>query len=173
MDQRQLLWLCGRLFVTLFPPFYLRGSVATTVDSTSMLAAGPRAARPGLSFVAVCGRRDTLPVAASQRRSAVTSMHAVLATFSYKSSRRLIEVGLLVGLVRPGSCSQWSFSCRGGDRRVAAFGRPWPGSRRRALRRLAIPAPVGFPPRPLEPGRAVHWPCSGVVPTAGRSCPTG
>jgi len=44
-------------------------------------------------------RRDTLPLPASQRRSAVTSLHAVLATFSYKSSRRLIEAGLLVGLV--------------------------------------------------------------------------
>jgi hypothetical protein len=29
----------------------------------------------------------------------VTSLHAVLATFSYKSSRRLLEAGLLVGLV--------------------------------------------------------------------------
>ena len=29
----------------------------------------------------------------------MTSVHAVLATFSYKSSRRLIELGLLVGLV--------------------------------------------------------------------------
>jgi hypothetical protein len=29
----------------------------------------------------------------------VTSVHAVMATLSYKSSRRLIELGLLVGLV--------------------------------------------------------------------------
>jgi urea transporter len=52
-----------------------------------------------LSFVAVCGRRDTLPVACESEEVCMTSLHTVLATFSYKSSRRLIEAGLLVGLV--------------------------------------------------------------------------
>ena len=46
----------------------------------------------------------------------MTSLHAVLATFSYKSSRRLIEAGLLVGLI-----GALGLAANGRSRAVAAL----------------------------------------------------
>jgi hypothetical protein len=108
----------------------------------------------GLSFVAVCGRRDTLPVACESEEVCMTSLHTVLANVQLQELEATNR-GWAAGRScrRPGSCRQWSFSWRDGDRWVAACSRPWPGSRRRALRRLTLPAPIGS--APLEPGRAL------------------
>lgn len=147
--------------------FYLRHSVATKIDSTPMLRPAQRCS--GLSFVAVCARRDTL---CESEEVCITSLHTVVATFSYKSSRRLIEAGLLVGLV-----GALGLAVSGRSRGVTAIAGLLlavglgPGSRRRALWRLALPAPIGSAASPSNQGE----PCSGraraLAATSGASMP--
>jgi hypothetical protein len=141
------------------------GTATSTRRRCSLRAAAQR--HPRLSLVAVCGRRDTLPVACESEE--VCSDERTCGPGNVQLQElEATDRGWVAGRPcrRPGSCGQWSFSWRGGDRWLAACGRLGPRSRRRALRRLALPAPIGS--ACLEPGRAVHRPCSGARSTWNR-----